>query len=47
MNTTNNFLPYGPYILKGEDADNDGGDDNTSNTHRTITAAAATKTVIM
>lgn len=49
MNTTNNnFLPYGLYILKGEDADNDndGDDDNNSNTHRTITAAA-TKTVIM
>jgi len=30
MNTTNNnFLPYGLYILKGEDADNDNdGDDD-------------------
>ena len=50
MNTaSNNFLPYGLYILKGEDADNDnhGYDDNNSNTHRTITASAATKTLIM
>lgn len=50
MNTTkNNFLPYGLYILKGEDADNDNDcdDDNNSNTHRTIATAAVTETVII